>query len=253
MVWRLRYVHIHLADLRAFSAGNAFVRVHLHLEQRDLVKKRVERAQRTQPLAEGAVEQHAQYDHRQQDAKFPCKQAAQCRPDAGIGKGQRDSPLQHALWAEVFAEEWISHAHIVHKECRQQEYHHQQNGILEVSQRFQPLCGKLLRGDFVQQLLKPAKGAQKAADEAPQQNAQQNEKACDIIGEAKLRRAHHCLKRPDGAGPGRRRAGVAVEPRHADGLSRALIQSALEEVRQMQVGQQRRSCLDPAPEAGHGL
>ena len=36
-------------------------------------------------------------------------------------------------------------------------------------------------------------------------------------------------------------------------LKGALIQSALEEVRQMQVGQQRRSRLDPAPEAGHGL
>ena len=51
------------------------------------LNKRVERAQRAQPLAEGPVEQHAQYDHRQQDAEFPCKQAAQCRPDAGIGKG----------------------------------------------------------------------------------------------------------------------------------------------------------------------
>ena len=105
----------------------------------------------------------------------------------------------------------------------------------------------------MQQLLKPAEGTEKAADKAPQQNAQQNEKACDIIGEAELRRAHHCLKRSDGAGTGRRRAGVAVQPRHADGLSRALIQSALEEIRQMQVGQQRRSRLDPAPEAGHGL
>ena len=111
---------------------------------------------------------------------------AQRRPDTGIGKGQRDGTLQHTLRAEVFAEEWISHAHIVHKERRQQEDHHQQNGVLEVSQRLQPLCGKLLRGDFVQQLLKPAKGAQKAADEASQQDAQQDEKSCDIIGEAEL-------------------------------------------------------------------
>ena len=60
-------------------------------------------------------------------------------------------------------------------------------------------------------------------------------------------------ERPDGTGAGRRRTGVAVQPRHTDGLPRALIQSALEEIRQMQVGQQRRSRLDPAPEAGHGL
>ena len=82
-------------------------------------------------IAEGPVEQHAQHDHRQQNAEFPCKQLAQRRPDAGIGKGQRDGSLQHALWAEVFAEERITHAHIVYKERRQQEDHHQQYSVFE--------------------------------------------------------------------------------------------------------------------------
>ena len=187
MVWRLRHVHVHLAGFCAFPAGDALVFIHLHLEQRDLVKKRVERAQRAQPLAEGAVEQHAQYDHRQQDTEFPCKQAAQCRPDAGIGKGQRDSPLQHALGAEVFTEEWISHAHIVHKERRQQEYHHQQNGIFQISQGLELSCGEFLGGDLVQQFLKPAEGTEEAADEASKQDSQQNKKARDIVGKAELR------------------------------------------------------------------
>ena len=89
----------------------------------------------------------------------------------------------------------------------------------------------------MQQLLKPAEGTQEAADEAPQQHSQQNEKACDIIGEAELGGPHHRLKRPDGTGAGGCRAGVAVQPRHADGLARALIQAALEKVRQVQVGQ----------------
>ena len=44
-----------------------------------------------------------------------------------------------------------------------------------------------------------------------------------------------------------------VQSRHADGFPSALIQSSLEEVRQVQVGQQRRTRLNPAPEAGHGL
>ena len=183
----LRHVHVHLAGFGAFPAGDALVFIHLHLEQRDLVKKRVERAQRAQPLAEGTVEQHAQYDHRQQDAEFPCKQAAQCRPDAGIGKGQRDSPLQHALGAEVFAEEWISHAHIVHKERRQQEYHHQQNGIFQISQGLELSCGEFLGGDLVQKLLKPAEGTEEAADEASKQDSQQNKKPRDIVGKAELR------------------------------------------------------------------
>ena len=253
MIGRLCHVHIHFAGLGAFPAGDAFAPVYLHLEQGYPVEQRVKRPQRAQPLAEGAVEYHAQHDHRQQDAEFPCKQAPQRRPDAGIGKGQRDGSLQHALGAEVFAEERVSHANVVHKERRQQENHHQQDSVLEVCQGLELLCGELLCRDLMQQLLKPAEGTEEAADKAPQQHAQQNEKACDIIGEAELGRAHHCLKRPDGAGSGGRGTGIAVQPRHADGLPRPLIQSALEKVRQMQVGQQRRPRLNPAPEAGHGL
>ena len=253
MVGRFRHIHIHLAGSGAFPAGNALILIHLHLEEGHPVEQRVERAQRAEPLAEGTVEQYAQHDHRQQDAELPCKQLAQRRPDAGIGKGQRDGSLQHALGAEVFAEERVSHAHIVHKERRQQENHHQQDGVLEVCQGLELLCGELLCRELMQQLLKPAKGTEEAADKAPQQHAQQNEKACDIIGEAEPGRPHYRLKRPDGTGSGGRRTGVAVQPRHADGLPRPLIQSALEKVRQMQVGQQRRPRLNPAPEAGHGL
>ena len=253
MVGRFRHIHIHLAGSGAFPAGNALILIHLHLEEGHPVEQCVERAQRAQPLAEGTVEYHAQHDHRQQDTEFPCKQAAQRRPDAGIGKGQRDGPLQHALGAEVFAEEGVAHANVVHKERRQQENHHQQDSVLEIGQGLEFLCGELLCRDLMQQLLKPAEGTEEATDKASQQDSQQNEKACDIIGEAELGRAHHRLKRSDGAGPGGRRTGVAVQPRHADGFPSALIQSSLEEVRQMQVGQQRRPRLNPAPEAGHGL
>ena len=69
------------------------------------------------------------------------------------------------------------------------------------------------------------------------QIAQQNEEACDIIGKAEFGRAYHRLKRPDGTGAGGRRAGIAVQSRHADGFPRPLIQSSLEEIRQVQVGQ----------------
>ena len=253
MVGRFRHVHVHLAGSGAFPAGDALILIHLHLEEGHPVEQRVECAQRAEPLAKRPVEQHTQHDHRQQNAEFPCKQLAQRRPDAGIGKGQRDGSLQHALGAEVFAEERVSHAHIVHKERRQQENHHQQDSVLEVCQGLELLCGELLCRELMQQLLKPAKGTEEAADKAPQQHAQQNEKACDIIGEAELGRPHYRLKRPDGTGSGGRRTGVAVQPRHADSLPRPLIQSALEEIRQMQVGQQRRARLNPAPEAGHGL
>ena len=163
-------------------------------------------------------------------------------------QGTAGWPLQHALGAEVFAEERVPHANIVHKERRQQENHHQQDSVFQICQRLQPLCGKLLRGDFVQQLLKPAEGAQKTADKASKQDSQQNEKACDIIGKAELGRTHYRLKRPD---RGKRRTppdrSSSSAPAHIR-FSPALIQSALEKVRQMQVGQQRR----PLPESSRG-
>ena len=118
MVGRFRHIHIHLAGSSAFPAGDALILIHLHLEEGHTVEQRVERAKRAEPLAERSVEQYAQRNHRQQDAEFPCKQLAQRRPDAGIGKGQRDGSLQHTLGAEVFAEERVSHANIVHKERR---------------------------------------------------------------------------------------------------------------------------------------
>ena len=237
MIGRLRHVHIHFAGSGTFSAGYALVFVHLYLKEGHPVEQCVKRPQWTEPLAEGTVEYHAQHDHRQQDTEFPCKQAPQRRPDAGIGKGQRDGTLQHALWAEVFTKERIAHAYIVHKERRQQEDHHQQYSVLEIGQGLEFLCGELLRRDFMQQFLKPAEGTQKTADKASQQDSQQNEETCDIIGKAELGRPHHRLKRTDGTGTGGRWAGVAVQPWHADGFPCALIQASFEEVRQVQVGQ----------------
>jgi predicted small lipoprotein YifL len=82
---------------------------------------------------------------------------------------------------------------------------------------------------------------------------QQNKEARNIIGEAEFGRADHRLKRPDGASARGRRAGVAVQSRHADGLSLSLIQAALEEVGQVDVCQQRRSRLYPAPKTGQKM
>ena len=87
MVGRFCHVHVHLAGSGAFPAGDALILIHLHLEEGHPVEQRVECAQRAEPLAKRPVEQHTQHDHRQQNAEFPCKQLAQRRPDAGIGKG----------------------------------------------------------------------------------------------------------------------------------------------------------------------
>ena len=186
MVGRLGHVHIHLAGLGAFPAGDALAFIHLHLEQGYLVQQGIDRTQGTEPLAEGAIEHHTQYDHPKQDAAFPSKERTQCRSNTGMDKRQRDRPLQHALRAEVLAEEGVAHPHIVHKKRRHQAYHPQQNCVFQIRQWFELLCGALFRWDLVQQLLKPTEGTQKAAEETPQQNPHQQEETCDIIGKAKL-------------------------------------------------------------------
>ena len=132
MVWRFCHVHIHFAGFGAFSAGNAFVLVNLHLEQGNLVQQGVESTQRTEPFTEWAIEQHAQNYHRNEYTEFPCKQRSQRRPDTRICNGERNSAFQHTLRAKVFAEERIAHTHIVYKERRQQEDHHQQDGVFQV-------------------------------------------------------------------------------------------------------------------------
>ena len=158
MIRRFRHIHIHLAGFGAFAAGNAFVPIHLHPKQGHAIQQGIERTQRTQPLTERSEKQHAQHDDRQQNAQFPGKQLAQCRANARIDKGKRDRTLQNPLWTEIFAKEGISDSHIIRSQYRKHAYHHDQNPIFEITQRFELPRGKLLRWNFVQQLLQPTKG-----------------------------------------------------------------------------------------------
>ena len=130
MVGGLGNVYVHLTGPCAGAAGDAFVGVYTHLEQRDLVQQRIKRAQRAQPLAEGAVEHHAAHNDCQQNAGFPCEQLAQRGADAGIGQGEGKGAFQHALWAEIFAEEGVAHAQLVDRQQWQQHHHDQQHRIL---------------------------------------------------------------------------------------------------------------------------
>ena len=102
----------------------------------------------------------------------------------------------------------------------------------------------------MQQLLKPAERAEEAADEAAQQHAKQDEDAGDVIGKLEFGRADDSLKRADGARARRSRTGVAVQPRHADGLARAAVELAFEKVRQVEIGQKCRTGLHQTASAG---
>ena len=90
--------------------------VYAHLEQRDLVQQRIERAQRAQPLAEGAVEHYTAHNDCQQNAGLLCEQLAQCGADARIGQGKGNGTFQHTLRAEILAEERVAHAQLVDRQ-----------------------------------------------------------------------------------------------------------------------------------------
>ena len=105
----------------------------------------------------------------------------------------------------------------------------------------------------MQKLLKPPEWAQKAADEPPQQHPEKDEDAGDIVGKAEFGRAYHRLKCSHRAGTGSARAGIAVQPWHADVFSAALIQRSFGKVGQMNVSQKGRPGLYKAPEASKGI
>ena len=103
--------------------------IHLHARQRYPVKQRIERPQRTQPLAERAVEQQAQDNHRTQHHALPGKQTAQRASDAVAGHGQGNRSLQHALGAQVLAEEGIAQPHLVGEDQRQRDVYKRQSRV----------------------------------------------------------------------------------------------------------------------------
>ena len=105
----------------------------------------------------------------------------------------------------------------------------------------------------MQQLLKPPEGAEEPADKAPQQHADQNQDAGDIVRKFEFRRADDRLKRADGTCARRAGTRIAVQPRHADIFSRALIQRPLFEIRQVDVGQQRGTALYPSAKPGENM
>ena len=105
----------------------------------------------------------------------------------------------------------------------------------------------------MQKLLKPPERAEETADEPPQQHPEKDEDAGDIVGKAEFGGAYHRLKCSHRAGTGSARAGIAVQSRHADVFSAALIQRSFGKVGQMNVGQKGRPGLYKAPEASKGI
>ena len=181
-----KHIHIHLAYPAACAAGGALVRIHRQPVDRDPVAQAVKGPQRAQPFTERTVEEHRQHHNSQQDAALPCEEPAQTGTDAGIGQGQGDAALQNTGGAEIFAEERIPHPHLVHHRHGQDDDKEDQDPIFQISEDVEPLCAEFFCGDFVEQFLKPAEGAQEAAYHSAQQGSNEQQKAHHIIGKVEF-------------------------------------------------------------------
>ena len=105
----------------------------------------------------------------------------------------------------------------------------------------------------MEQLLQPSKRTQEPTHKAPQQHAEQDERARDVIGKAELGRAHHRLKCTDRTCARSRRARIAIKPRHANRFFRALVDAAFGEVWQMDIRNERCYRLNESAKSGQNM
>lgn len=132
-------------------------------------------------------------------------------------------PSQDAGGTDVFAEKRARQPHLIDSCHGQHDDENDQNAIFQICQDPQGAGAEFGAGNFVQQLLKPSKGTQKAAYHASQQDAQKHEDPRNVIGHIVFRRADDRLKRTDGTGARRSRAGIAVQARDTYAFERAAV------------------------------
>lgn len=238
------YIDIHFADFAASTAGGAFVRVNVELVQGDSVEQCIKGSQRTDPLAERAIEEHGKHHDAEENTAFPCEQLPQTGPDARIGNGKRNAALQNAGRADVFAEKRIAQTHFIHHGHRKDNYEDNQNDILETGEEVQLFCAEFSGGDFVQQFLEPSERAEETAHHPSEQYSNENQEPGDIIGKMKLGGPDDRLQGTNGAGGCRCGTGVAVQAGDTDDLGTALVDFSPEKVQKERVGSESGSQLE---------
>ena len=141
---------------------------------------------------------------------------------------------------------------VVQGQCeaqREDNDHQKQHGIFHPPQL--PVSGKTVflygKGNLMEQLLKEAKGAQKAADGPAQQSAEENEKAQDIIREPELEPRQKALQASNGAGTHGAGTGIAVKPWDAYIFPGALINFSGKEAFQIGIVKEGGNRLNGKP------
>lgn len=186
MVRRAEYIHIHFAHLTAGAAGSTFVRIDPKPVKRYLIEQGVKGAQWADPLAERAIKENRQHHDSQQDAAFPGEQFPQAGTDGRVGNRQRNSALQNARRADVFAEKRVAQPHLVYNGHGKNDDKDCQDDIFQIGEKPQLSGAQLRRRNLVQQFLKPTEGTQKSAYDAAQQYPDQDQKSHDVVGEMKF-------------------------------------------------------------------
>ncbi len=231
---------VHLANGDTFSAVDTFGALHLHAQERDLVKQTVKRAQRTEESAENAVDKDRADDAADHQKEFPRKERPQHAEAAFVdlvGK-QTDRALKRSRGAKILAksrEREITE----HVKERNDKDEHDQHDVFEVGQNAcQSSLFDLGRGDLVQKILNQAKGAKEAADPAAKQKAKQKNDAKDVIRNGAVAACHRVLQSAQGARAGRARAGIAVQSRSADVFDGSLVDLPVSKALEVRVEQQ---------------
>jgi hypothetical protein len=104
-----------------------------------------------------------------------------------------------------------------------------------------PLPGKR---DLMKQILRQSERTQPSADKTAKQRTEQQQKSHCIKGKSGAS-GQNCLQSSDGAGAKRSRAGVAIQPRHTDGLCGTCIDFPCKKAKDIPVSQRSKSNLHP--------
>jgi len=212
----------------AFLAENAFIGMMDHPENADLVEKRIDGAQGANDPAERAT---YEYHERQEDQEDP--NLARIEPPDKLSQlrlqeQHGDSRLKGPGRADILAEPGYPVAESVDDQKGQQNHKNRQEHVLDVDH---PVGEFDLPGrDLVDQFLEETEGTQPSAGHPAHQapnNPQDSEDVQADMGIARLGArpdgGKHRLKRTQGTGAGRCRAGITVQSGNADRLQFSLI------------------------------
>ena len=248
MIAHMSYIHLTL--FHAHAAARASVRVHPDARKGKAVEQAIDRTQRAEKPAEGAVAEYAGQADDQHDDPFAGKDQAQLIERSAVGRMLQDAhrAFQGACGADILAESRKDHAlGDAHPE-RYSDDSHSKDHIFEPGQRAGIAApADLRRGDSVEQLLNQTQRADPAADGAPEHHPEQGQDAQHIPGRCMPGGIQRILKRTQRTAGDGARTGIAVQARHTGRLQIPGIDVSVHKAPEIRVIQKGRVQLHQTP------